>query len=198
MRGGAAYSARSYAKGIVPRYGNMKFKAVFQCAADGSGIINHGFRMTTPDTFDGSNSVTDWTSAANLYDEYRVRGLKLKFVPQRPNDPTIATVTPSNAVLYQPVYVFADYDSVGLSPTVASCVGYDNLRIKDLTRPWKAYYRIPKMANYGSSTISRPGWMDTASTTTTGAVYMHAESVTPGLQYGKVILTYYVTFHNRK
>lgn len=191
--GGAPYRNMSYSRGLVPKYGNMKFKAAFQCQTTGVGIttMNHGFRLTQPDNFDGSgNAVTDWSSAANLYDEYRVRGIKIKFLPQRPND--------AQSGFFNPVYVFADFDSTGLNPTVATCVGYDNLSVHNLFMPWKRYVRIPKLANYSSTTISRPGWMDTASPAVTGSLYMHSENLTAQTEYGKILITYYITFHNRK
>lgn len=182
----------TYARGLIPKYGSFKLRGVLDLSSSGAGIINNAYRITQPDSIDGAGTaLTDWTSLSNLYDEFRVSGIKIQFVPKLPNDT-------SSAVSYQPIYCFMDTDSAALSPTVAACVGYDNCKVYNLYRPFKRYMKVPKLINTAASTVGYPGWMDTASPAATGGFYLHAESLTNSTDYGQIILTYYIKTHNRK
>lgn len=185
----------SYAKyGALGEWGSYKLDGLYSLNADTSGLLNVGFRITQPDLFDATNALTDWTSVANLYDSFRVVGIKLRFYPAVPNDESTTT-------LYTPAFVFADFDSVGLNPTNAAAVGYGNCKVVNLMRPWKYYLKVPKLMNATSSTIASPGWMDTASPAATGGLYVNQSTsslLTASRKYGIIRVTYYIRVHNRK
>lgn len=188
------YGTTSFSRGLVPKFGSFKLRAVLDVSSGSPSTTSftYGYRLTQPDAVDGgSTACTDWVSVSNLYDEFRVSGIKLKFIPKRPNDPVSTTS-------YEPGYIFMDTDSTGLNPTVAQCVGYDNLKVVNLYRPFKVYYKVPKLINTSGTTVAYPGWMDTAAPTATGSVYFKAENLTASIDYGQMIVTYYIKTHNRK
>lgn len=177
-------------------YGQFKLRGVLDIASNNAGTpgpaFNYGLRLTQPDSFDGAGTaLTDWSSLVSLYDEFRVAGISIKFIPARPSDPASSTS-------YRPVYTFTDFDSVGLNLTIENIVAYDNMKVFDMSKPWKRYMKIPKLINTAGTTVARPGWMDTASPTTTGSLYLRADGLTANTVYGKLIVTYYIKTHNRK
>lgn len=182
----------TFVRGAINKYGNFKLRGVLQLTSDGAGSINAGVRLTQPDSIDGAGTaLTDWTSVLNLYDEFRVTSIKVQYIPQLPNDP-------SGTSAFNPAYVFTDFDSTGLVSTVAGAVGYDNMKVKNLYRPWSYFMRVPRMTAANSATIARVGWMDTNSPAVTGSIYIRADNLDASTQYGKIILTYYIVAHNRK
>lgn len=173
--------------------GYFRLRGQLNITSDSSGNIINGFRLTQPDSFDGAGSVlTDWVSVANLYDQFRVCAIKLKFIPTHPNDP-------ASAVAYRPLYVFADFDATGLAPTDAAAVGYANMKVKNAYRPWSYYIKVPKLVNTGSSSVNVEGYMDTVSPQVTGSLYISkAGGFSNSTTYGVVVLTYYIQAVIRK
>lgn len=173
--------------------GKFKLRGVYSLQSDGAGNINAGFRLTQPDSFDGAGAVlTDWTSVSNLYDQFMVTGISLKYVPTHPNDST-------TTVAYRPVYVYPDFDAVGLSLTDAAAVGYANVKIHNLYRPWKYYVKVPPLVNTASTSVNMVGWMDTAAPQVTGSLYVSkATGLTNSTLYGIIVLTYYIKAIVRK
>lgn len=184
--------SRPLAANLVPKQNTYKLRGFYTVSSTGGGAINNGFRITQPDAFDSANALQDWTSLSNLYDEFRVTGIKLTWIPSFPNDTSATTA-------YRPLYVIMDTDSVGLSPTDNQCLQYDNCQIKDMSKKFTVYYRIPKLINNAGSNVSEPGWMDTASPTATGSIYLARQaSLTASAAYGTVILEYYILCRIRK
>lgn len=186
----------SVAKGVPANNGvsgYFRLRGQLNIVSDSSGNIINGFRLTQPDSFDGAGSVlTDWVSVANLYDQFRVCAIKLKYIPTHPNDP-------SSAAAYRPIYVFADFDATGLSPTDAAAVGYGNMKVMNAYRPWSYYLKVPRLVNTGSSSVSIEGYMDTAAPQVTGSLYLSkAGGFSNSTTYGVVILTYYIQAVVRK
>lgn len=170
------------------KYGKYKLKAIIPVTSTGGGAILSAIRLTTPDLVDGSSvSATDWTSFANLYDQYRVTSIKIKWTPLAPNNETTTTS-------YRPVYVFVDFDSIGLSPTNDSAIGYENCKVKNLYRPWTYFIRLPKMVAPSATNVSKVGWFDTLATVSTGAIYLVQNAgLTASTAYGQILVTYYIS-----
>lgn len=169
--------------------GRYKLRGIVEIASSGTGTINNAIRLTQPDDFDGaSNALTDWTNFANLYDQFRVTYVKIRWTPAVPNDSSATT-------LYSPIYVFTDFDSIGLNPTNATTVGYGNLKVKNAYQPWTYGIRIPKLINTGATNVSIPGFMDTLAPEATGAIYMinsNAGQFSNSKRYGELLITYWV------
>lgn len=173
--------------------GFYKLRGVYTVTSDGAGNINNGFRITEPDNFDGSSTpLTDWTGISSLYDEFRVCAIRMQWIPDVPNDTTATT-------LYRPLYVYTDFDQVGLSLTDSAAIGYGNMQVKNMCMPWSYYIKIPKMAAYGTSYNAQAGYMDTANPPPTGAIYLSkATGLSNSKVYGTVVLTYYIQALERK
>lgn len=171
----------------------FKLKGIFNMTASAGGVILNAVRMTEPNNYDGTaTALTDWGSVANLYDQYRVTGIQIKFIPTAPQDASTATS-------YLPLYVFADFDSTTLTPLNAVAVGYDNMKVYNLYKPFTRFFRIPKLQTsvVGNTTIL--GYMDTVAPRATGAIYLsQAAGATANKLYGTVIVTYYIRCIVRK
>lgn len=177
-------------RGVPPNNGQagyFKLKGLYNITSDGAGNINSGFRLTQPDNYDGSGTaLTDWTSFSNLYDQFRVCAVSCKYVPGIPN------AEPATAI-FRPIYVYADFDAVGLSNTDVTAIGYGNMKVHNLYIPWSYYIKVPKLTNTSASSVSMDGYMDTAAPMSTGSLYLSkAGGLSNSTTYGTVILTYYI------
>lgn len=186
----------AYQKDILSnngRDGYFKLRGLYNITSDGAGNIISGFRLTQPDNYDGAaTALTDWTGVAALYDQFRVTSIAVKWIPGIPN------AEPASAV-FRPLYVYADFDSTGLSPTDAAAIGYGNMQVKNMVMPWTYYIVVPPLTNTAASSVSMDGYMDTAAPMATGSLYLSkAGGLSNSTTYGTVVLTYYVHARVRK
>lgn len=181
------YSNRYVPLGTV---GVFKLRGTANITTDGSGRILNAFRLTEPQIFDGANPLQDWTFVNNMYDYFRVNRIKIKWIPDLPNDQSTITA-------YRPLFVFVDTNSATLVPTNNVAIAYDNLKSVDLSKPWKYYFRLPK---YQGTGVGPQTYYPMASPPQTGAIYLcqqNAGSLTATTTYGTVIATYYISTKNR-
>lgn len=178
----------------------FKIRTAPSYTSDVTGLMCYGFSTTNPNattSVNGAayvNACEDFANLAQLYDQYRVFGIKIKYVPDLPND--TSTVTG-----YKPCYVYADYDSTALNTTTAACIAYENMRVRNLFLPWSAYFKIPKSLNTttGSGAVVEFGWMDFAAPQPTGHIGVCTTGgVDISTAYGVFIVTYYVGCKNRR
>lgn len=179
---------------IVPKYGSFKLRVPYNITtAASTGAVNYAFRITRPDNIDASGTaLTDWSNVAGLYDQFRVTGIGLKWIPCIPNDSST-----SSSAAFRPLFVFMDVDDTALSPTNSVAIAYDNCRTFDCSRVWKRYFKIPPLKS-GTSTPGKVGWFDTASPQETGAIYLtQTLGFIPSYTIGTLILTYYIKTYGR-
>lgn len=170
--------------------GVFKLRGTANITTDGSGRILNAFRLTEPQIFDGANPLQDWTFVNNMYDYFRVNRIKLKWIPDLPNDSSTTTA-------YRPLFVFADTNSATLVPTNNVAIAYDNLKTVDVSKPWKYYLRLPK---YQGTGVGPQTYYPMASPPTTGAIYLcqqNSSSLTASTTYGTIVATYYISTKNR-
>lgn len=154
-----------------------------------SGNITHAFRLTEPQIFDGVNPVQDWTFLLNMYDFFKVRYVKIKFIPSKPNDLSSTTV-------YRPLYVFTDPNSTTLSPSNVQAIQYDGVAVKDMSRPWKYFY---KCVNYQGTGVAPRTFYPMDAPPATGAIYLtNTGSTLTNGNYGVVLVTYYILAKSRR
>lgn len=183
-------------KNVPPNNGQagyFKLRGLYNITSDGAGNINNGFRLTQPDNYDGTGTaLTDWVSVSNLYDQFRVCAIQVKWIPCVPN------AEPATAA-FRPLYVYADFDAVGLSPTDAAAIGYGNMKVMNMVMPWTYYIKIPKLINTSSSSVNMEGFMDSAAPMATGSLYLSkAGGLSNSTTYGTILLTYYIQAVVRK
>lgn len=174
---------------IGHRSGMFKLRGIIEISSDANGKILNAIRITQPDNINGAGlALEDWSNIAAMYDQFRVTSMKVRWVPMRPFDP-------SGTTKYSPLYVFTDFDSVGLSPTNAEIVAYNNMRVFDIGMPFTYYIKIPKLINTAATNVSIPGYMDTSSPEATGAIYLANNinsELTTNVLYGHIIVTYWI------
>lgn len=164
----------------------FKLRRIVSVDSSAGGVLQVN-ATNDPSTFE------DWTNVAALFDTYRVCAIKIKFIPSLPNDTSLSTG-------FFPLYVVGDSNSSS-SPLTSDNVAiqYENMKVMNMYRPWKYYYYVPKQTAGASGVIyQQGGYRDMLDTTATAAVYSYGTGFDASTNYGKAILTHYITAKNRK
>lgn len=162
----------------------FKLKHQEQMTTSGAGIYA-GYFNNSPTTF------LDFSHVAELFDVYKVCALKVRFVPSRPNDDSINTT-------YRPIYIAGDPDTSAAFTSIDQPVQYENMKVYDLSRPWKYYYKIPTRTQVtGSTILLKGGYIDTQYTTPSASIRMWAEGLSNSTNYGSFLVTAYVVAKQR-
>lgn len=193
------YSKRRIIKGYLRKKvkkGNVtvvKLRAAMTVTTNVAGIIDRVFYNSRPDNYDGDgNPLQDWSNYAGVYDSYRVCAIKVKYIPSFPND--TSTVTG-----FFPMYVVHDVDDVTPIASANTAIQYENMKIKNMYRPWSVYYRIPKYTSMATAgTMVAPGYIDVAYPKDAGSVKLYCSGLDVSTDYGRFIATYYCAFKNRR
>lgn len=165
----------------------VKLRVVTTVASDAGGQISAWLN-------DDVSGYQDWTSFAAVFDSYRVCALKLKFVPDLPND--TSTVTG-----YKPLYVVHDVDQSNI-PTLSvnTAIQYENMKVFNMYRPWNYYRKFSKQSSSGvaSQVMMAGGYKDVAVTTASQCIQYIGTGFDLSTTYGTIISTAYVSFKNRR
>lgn len=112
-------------------------------------------------SLNGVPSVTDFTS---LYDQYKINGVKVEFIPDINN--VQQSATPGGPIMGM-LHTAIDYNSASTPSSLNQILQYPNLRSTRMTRIHKRYFR-PRVAmtvydgavanGYGTS--ARSQWLD--------------------------------------
>lgn len=167
-------------------YGKRFFKLrhTEQMIASGAGLYVGRF-MNDPTVYQ------DWTSIDALFDTYKVCAMKLKFIPDKPNDTSTTTG-------YRPIYVVGDSDDTSALTSVNQAIEYENMKAFDLSKPWSYYFKLPKRTQIAATTtIVGNGYQDTSVTTASAAIKMYSSGLDISDTYGQFIVTIYVCARNR-
>lgn len=191
---------RKYAK--VSRY--RRKRSTRKTMGDGKRFFK--LRTTTAVTSDGVSGqiqgwfnddvsgYEDWSNIAALFDSYRVCALKIKFIPDLPND--TSTVTG-----FKPFYVLHDPDSANIpSLTIPVAIQYENCKVFNMYRPWTYYRRMQKQTSSGVSgqAMLQNGYKDMALTTASQSINYTGNGFDLSTTYGTFILTAYIVCKNRR
>lgn len=197
-RGGRKAVRRAVRKMRTQGMSFFKIRTVPTLTSDVTGDLYYSFSSTNPANTTNpngagyANACGDWTNLVTLYDNYRVFAVKLKYMPILPNNV-------SGTTIFQPMYVYQDYDSTTPVTNISDINEYENCKIKNLFRPWTVYRKIPKSVNLATnSSIVTFGWMDIANPQHTGHIGCFSENQTASTAYGVMQVTYYVACKNRR
>lgn len=161
----------------------VKLRLTNTLSSDAGGTITQYYNFRDP------SSTNDWSNFSALYDSYRVFALKIKFVPLYPNNLSATTT-------YMPLYWCVDQDNVdntGIT-SVGNIVQYENLKVKNMYKPWKIYIKCPKWLQ-----ASLPGgFQDIANPVSNGVLVSYGSGFNASSDWGTMIVTYYVGFKNRR
>lgn len=172
------------ARGI--RY--FKLKSVTFISAT-SGTLSSSSNIYDP------SAAQEWSSIVALFDTYRVHAIKMQWCPYSPNEV-------QSVMVYAPCYVLADFDATTAPvSTAANAIQYENLKVKNLFKPWTYYIKIPKLSSTSISGVNiyANGYIDTSTTPTNlGQLLLFSSGNTGALNYGSYILTYYISCRDRR
>jgi len=185
------YPKQSYAQaGIM----NAKFKSVDPISTDGSGKVLHEYT----DTKVVSLPYNDISSFGNLFDQFRVRAIKLRYYPY------FNVVEQASTGAMGPIFIVYDRDNTSLSGIVTTndiALEYSTVRCKTIDKPWVYYRSFGKVSQNGTGRIDAGGWMDIASYAANQVVSICQQSagVLPNSStLGSIVSEYYVQFRGRR
>lgn len=165
----------------------------------GAGIINSVVQTNDP------SQCTDFGNLSALYDEYKVMEVRVKYVP---NYNTAWPGVASTGGYFAPVYVVYDPDSSTGPASVDNSLQYGNHKIKNLAKPWS--YRIKNRTQTDNS-ISNAGTAITydekygvlldvaiAANYQKGVIAFYADTLPFNVDFGTLIVDYFVYFFTRR
>lgn len=178
-----------------------------------STVSTSGFWRYLTYSLSGMNNYTEFT---NVFDEYKLCAIKVKFIPRYDNfagSNTTDVVQPNvtnQTGNYITTYIDTDpgmvpsgtYTSATFNTFIENCNG--RFKMRQALRPFSVYFKpkIPKDIGGTSTAVQRPCWLSTASPTIThsGAhVFMHdVNFVGSSGQSYDMFVTYYVQFRGLK
>lgn len=107
----------------------------------------------------------EWKDFSNLFDKYRIKGVKVTIIPlgQPSTNAAPAVIANTN---YPTIAIAVDNDDASLPSTWESVAVKQDCKIKRLSKPVSVYIRNPKLASAvynGLTTAYSPqtGWVDT-------------------------------------
>lgn len=124
----------------------------------------------------------DWTSLANLFDEYRCLGMEIVFRPYNRYSKT--------TVVCLPIYTLFDRDSSGALGSVNAAIQYESVNIDSLEDPW---IRTLKMG--GDPVQAR--FISTASPAATFWFKTAVTGLSSSTNYGDLLITLLCQFRGR-
>lgn len=156
----------------------------------GGGVIQVPISLTSPENVvSGSGTVEDWSSITALFDNFKVCALKLRYIPSFPNNTSATTA-------FAPLYSAVDYDEVNTSScigTIAEAINYENMKVHNMYRPWKRYWKVRKLAFPGYAV----GYNEVDTPYNIGQMCLYGEGFTASTTYGQLIITYYIICKSR-
>lgn len=167
----------------------FKIRKVQTVSSDALGAISI-FSNNGPHT-----GFQDWANIVTLFDSYRVPAMKVKYIPQLPNDASTLTG-------YHPLYVIGDVDStVAHITSVNDAIQYENMRVKNMYMPWKYYFKCPKLGGVGSTAAVKTqagGWIDIATPFGNSSIEGYGTGFDTSQQYGTLVWTLYLMAKDRR
>lgn len=184
---------RHRARRVAKKQGNdnkrfFKLKLVSRVSSDAGGIISAGVT-------DMPSSAQDWASIVGLFDMYRVNAVKLKFIP----DSNTAFTDAAQSV-WRPLYIVHDMDEY-VSPltSVNVAIQYENCKYKNMLRPWTYYKKMARtISAAGSQTHDLKGYGDCDNPQPNQGIFWYGTGFTASVDYGTLLVTYYLTAKGRK
>lgn len=142
----------------------------------------------------------NYTEFTNLYDQYKILGVAVTFLPKQTQSVSIGNV--NNADASARIFTAIDYNDVNPPATVDELREYQNAKYTSALRRHTRYIRAPKVQDQGSTYIPGNPWIDT---TSPGKYYFGLKygiepinsSTTTSMNVG-LELTYYLAFKQVK
>jgi len=143
-------------------------------ASDSSGVI-----AATYD--DKPDLVNDWSHLSNSFEEYRVLGHQLQYIPQNRYARGSATT--------RPICVVADRSTSGALSSYANATEHASIKVFSLDDPWTF-----KMFMDGSDEAV---FQKTSSTVATRFIKTYCSGLSISTTYGVLLITYLIQFRGK-
>lgn len=181
----AKWSRKNPRQGMGDGKRFFKLRATVPLVSDAGGAI--------ADVLTNNPSATqDWPNISALFDSYKVCAIKVKFIPDKPND--TSTITS-----YKPFYMVHDPDDYGVPTSSNQMIQYENVKIYNLYRPFSYYRRLSRQTSVGLGTVVlQGGYRDAGDVTATQSIKYYADGLDVSDNYGTFIVTLYVSAKNRR
>lgn len=156
---------------------------------DASGVIDDVFNLhNTNHSINGGTAYTYSANYLQLYDQYRVRAIKIELFPRAPSDETTTTV-------YRPIVLAYDRDSDSAFTTFDGACSFGGSKVYNVNRKITYYRKLSKVAP--AEQVMPGGWMDCAAPTDYGAIKTFASDLSVSKLYFVYKVTIYCQFKNR-
>lgn len=183
---------RKWSRKVPRKYSNdgkrfFKLTTSDPATTTAGGIIDNTYTDTPV-------GYADWNNISALFDNFRVCAIKVKFIPNKPND--LSSATP-----YTPIYIIHDKDSTSPPGTTQGIIEYENMRVKNLFQPWTYYKKFAKQSATGitGQVLLPGGYKDVGMPNASQAIFIRSESgLQTNTQYGRYITTLYIVCKNRR
>lgn len=143
----------------------------------------------------------DWSNYSEIYDTFRVCGMKLKFIPYA-NTVSFSETASSPFLSFNAAFVAWDPDSTTTATmnTQDEIIQYENCKIKNVLRPFTYYVKCPKITSDGTSYMFNGGYCDVnTASSLPGLIGMVCfNNYSQSEPIGQGIVTFYVSFKNRR
>lgn len=170
--------------------------------------IKDDFQVTNSanNTFNGSftlaqiASAEDWTNYTGLYETFRIHAIKVQWIPTFNINETPTATFPA----YSPLYIAYNKEAGDQTKldTVAEIIAYNNVKFKNIMRPFTYYVKCPKITSLlGAYPVFTGGYIDIDGVAQCPGIIGYVSSnnianVTTII--GTWLATWYVSFKTRK
>jgi hypothetical protein len=154
---------------------DLQFTGVLTSTA--GGVIDSNYNSDP-----ASYSLSDWTSLAALYHEYRTLGLRVEFYPNNRYSKTTTNCTP--------MIVCVDRQSGGTLGSYQVAMNHASAKKVSLEDPWREQ---AKMQN-----AEEAMFISTSGTQALFWIKFYADSLTVSTQYGRAFVYLLIQFRGRK
>jgi len=164
----------------------VKLRNLLTLSADSGGVIA-GYWNDSP------TSCYDWSSLTSLFDMYRIESLKVKFIPQVPNDSSTVTG-------FYPLMIAFDQDTPATTPaSKQELLEYENCKIKNMYKPFSVKQIIPRVAGTSVDVkTDKDGFIDIGGATAFHALRFYGDGFDISQDYGDIIVEVVISFKNRR
>lgn len=113
------------------------------------------------------SDLPDYTDFQSLFDQYRIKAVKIQFVPNFTNSPMTASV---NSIGMHSIHSAIDHNSSTDPPAVLDLMQIDTYKRTRLDRGLKRYFKVNTIDSWGATTNVETGWNKWLSTENGSAV----------------------------
>ncbi|QUS52600.1 capsid protein [Mute swan feces associated circular virus 6] len=160
--------------------------------------INSAANEPTWQQFNDNPSLSqDWTAVSELFQMYRVNGLKLTWIPTF-NASVLGTQ--ANSIIVPLYYLHDTNMTITTIPSENQVLQYENLKIRNLTRMHSVYYKMARRINATApGTLSTDGYSSVQNPQITQQIAILIPNLSSvGNSLGRFVITAYVSAKVRR